>query len=331
MLHFEPKDLPSPQVHRYLLGGVGPRPIALVSTISPDGAVNLSPFSFFNAFGANPPIVAFSPARRGRDGSLKDTYANLVATRECVVQAVTYAMVHQVSLASADYPPEVDEFVRSGLTPVPSDLVAPPRVKESPFQMECRLRHMLELGGLPGSGNLAVCEVVKFHIAEDVIRDGVIVPDLIDLVGRQSADYYVRAAGAAVFAVPKPRGRGIGVDSLPAFIRGSHLLSPSHLARLAGVEAIPDPDAAVCAVEQLAAPAPAETAGPGLEVSESAFFRFEQRGDYPAMLRAAVLLQRAGHPKAAAFIERAACAALDRGDVSFAWNALLYLGRLGRA
>lgn len=335
MLHFEPKDLPVPQVHKFLLGGVGPRPIALVSTVSPDGIVNLSPFSFFNAFGANPPVVAFSPARRGRTGTLKDTYNNLTSTGECVIQAVTYAMVHQVSLASTEYPSDVDEFTKSGLTPIPSDLVKPPRVNESPFQMECKLRQMIELGGEPSSGNLAICEVIKFHVAEDIIRDGIIQPDLIDLVGRQSANFYSRASGAAIFEVPKPGPQtGIGFDNLPGFIRESHILSANNLAQLAASETIPELDNATAFVEKLVTGETAKNA-PGSESAaksddaiEEQFHRLDGYHDYTAMLRTAVSLHRCSHPKAAIFLERTARAALDRGDIPFAWNTLLYLGRL---
>ncbi|MEJ5263391.1 MAG: flavin reductase family protein, partial [Ignavibacterium sp.] len=137
-----PKELSVPEVQRLLQGGIGPRPIALVSTISKNGANNLTPFSFFNVFGANPPVIAFSPSRRGKDGSLKDTYLNLMDTKECVVNAVTYSMVEQISLASTEYEYGIDEFVKSGLTPIGSDLVKPKRVKESPFQMECKLLEM---------------------------------------------------------------------------------------------------------------------------------------------------------------------------------------------
>ncbi len=182
MLHFTPKELPVPKVHQFLIGGVSPRPIALVSTLSKDGIPNLSPFSFFNVFGANPPIVAFSPSRRGRDSSLKDTYHNIVETKECVIQTVTYPMVEQVSLASTQYKSEVNEFIKSGLTPIESDIVKPYRVKESPFQMECKLLEMKSYGGGGSSANIAICEVLKFHIAEDIIKDGIIQPDLLTLL-----------------------------------------------------------------------------------------------------------------------------------------------------
>src|SRR5690606_39340671 len=214
------KDFPQPKVHRIMLGGIAPRPIALVSTLSEDGIPNLTPFSFFNAFGSNPPIIAFSPARRGRDASLKDTYHNLVRTRECVVHSVTYDMVEQISLASTEYPSEVDEFIKSGLTPIDSDIVKPKRVKESPFQMECRLLQMHSFGDGGASANIAICEVLKFHVAEDIFRNGIIQPDLIDLVARMSANYYCRANGNAIFEVEKPvNKKGIGYDNLPQHIK----------------------------------------------------------------------------------------------------------------
>ena len=236
----DPKKTSVPEVHRALLGGVAPRPIALVSTLSKAGVRNLAPFSFFNAFGANPPTIAFSPARRGRDASLKDTYNNLVETKECVVQAVTYDIVHQVNLASAEFRPEIDEFARSGLTPIQSDIVKPFRVKESPFQMECLVRHIINLGDTNASGNLIVCEVVLFHIEETLFRDGIIQPDLIDLVGRNSGDYYTRATGDAIFTLPKPAtGAAVGYDQLPGFIKQSSVLTGNDLGNLATADSIP--------------------------------------------------------------------------------------------
>jgi len=319
MLNVEPKDISVQQVHRYLLGGVAPRPIALVSTLSADGAPNLSPFSFYNAFGANPPTIAFSPARRGRDGSLKDTYQNLVATRECVVHAVPYALVQQVSLASTEYATGIDEFVKAGLTKEPSDLVKPFRVKESPFQMECILQQMIELGGKPASGNLAICEVVKFHIAEDILRDGAIHPDLIDLVGRQGGDFYTRAGGAATFEVAKPVARtGIGFDNLPPFLLKSHVLSANNLAQLANSESIPDATSAAARVGTMTIEDP----------SEELFRRFDRHRQYEDMLKTAVALHGNGNPKARTFIEQAARMALDDNNVSFAWDALLFLGEI---
>ena len=314
MIEFNPNDLPIPQVHQYLLGGVGPRPIALVSTVSPDGLVNLSPFSFFNAFGANPPTVAFSASRRVRDDTVKDTYNNIVATGECVIQAVTYDMVQQVSLASTEYPTGTDEFVKSGLTPIPSDIVKPPRVKESPFQMECRLQQMVALGGKAGSGNLAICEVVRFHIAEDIIKDGIIQPDRIDLVARMSGDYYCRANGDNVFVVRKPvKTKGIGYDQLPEFIRKSEHLSANNLAQLANVEQIPSPEEAKALLAQL----PSESVDPG------AFERFERPGDYRRMMAVVRSTGKPGTKPDFNQLCRVARKALEVDDVAFAWSALL--------
>ncbi|KAA3634420.1 MAG: flavin reductase family protein [Calditrichaeota bacterium] len=239
----DPKDAKVVDVHKLLLGGVAPRPIALVSTISSDGINNLSPFSFFNAFGANPPVVAFSPSRRGRDGSTKDTLHNLEATRECVVHAVSYDIVEQVSLASTEYPPEVDEFVKSGLSPLDSEFVRPKRVAESPFHMECKVVEIFPLGEKNGSGNLVICEVIKFHIAESVFTDGVINPNLINLVGRNSANYYTKAFDSAIFEIEKPIATlGIGIDQLPDHIKDSKTLTGNHLGKLGNIEALPSRD-----------------------------------------------------------------------------------------
>ena len=204
MIHISAKDLSPQETLALLTSGVAPRPIALVSTISKKGVLNLAPFSFFNAFGSNPPVVVFSPARRGRNGTTKDTYNNLVETKECVVQVVTHKIVEKVNMTSAEFPPEVDEFKESGLTPIASEIVKPPRVKESPFQMECRLLNMLSIGTGKGSGNLAICEVLLFHIDEVLYENGKIHPNKIDLVGRNGGDFYTRAQGSALFELPKP-------------------------------------------------------------------------------------------------------------------------------
>jgi len=316
MIHVEPKDMKVPEIHQYLLGGVAPRPIALVSTITKNGHVNLSPFSFFNAFSANPPIVVFSPSRRGRDGTTKDTYNNLSETRECVVQAVTYEMVQQVSLASTEYPPETDEFRKSGLTPVPSDIVRPPRVKESPFQMECILKQMLPLGDRPAAGNLAICEVVKFHVAEDIVVDGVIEPNRIDLVGRNGADYYTRAQGEAIFSVAKPIGRqGVGFDNLPAHTIASRQLTANNLAQLANSETIPGEAEVRSFIES-------QDRHDG---GRAAFRRFLRLGDYRSMLQTALAEISDDSSTAAVMLEAAAARALDSGDTDFAWNVLMYI------
>ncbi len=315
MIDLLPKDLSVREVFGYLLGGVGPRPIALVSTVSTDGNVNLSPFSFFNAFGANPPTVAFSPSRRARDNTLKDTYNNLIATRECTIQSVTYDMVQQVSLASTEYAADIDEFVKSGLTPVASDLVIPPRVKESPFQMECMLSDMIHLGEAEGSGNLAICEVVKFHISEDIFEDGVIHPNRIDLVARMSADFYCRASGSAIFEVEKPIGRtGIGYDQLPDFIKNSNILSANNLGQLANSEATPDAEEVRHFVQGITI----------LADDNRRFDEYKSQGDYKGMFRAAIASFESDNSGALRQIQLAARYALRAGNVSFAWNVLLH-------
>lgn len=316
MRHIDPKDATVREIFSYLQGGIAPRPIALVSTRSADGARNLSPFSFFNGFGGNPPTVCFSPSRRQRDGTIKDTYTNLVATRECVIQAVTYDMVQQVSLASTEYPTGTDEFIKSGLTPIPSDIVKPDRVAESPFQMECILKEMIHLGEGNGSGNLAICEVVRFHIAEDIVVNGVIHPDAIDLVGRNSADFYTRASGNAIFAVKKPlEKRGMGVDQLPAFIRNSNVLTGNNLGQLGNTEHFPDNEDVISFVNQFQA----------TEATELGYRRLQQRGDYKGMLAAAMYFLRSKNLNAAYYIEESAKTALDvANDTDFAWKAALY-------
>ncbi len=240
MRSFSPEDLERPELHKLVLSGIAPRPIALAATLGPDGVANLSPFSFFNAFSSNPPIVAFSPAYRGRDGSSKDTFRNLKASGECTISVVSFNMVEQVSLASSEYAAEVDEFIKSGLTKLPSNKVAPPGVAESPFVMECKLRHHYEVAaGKPGSGNIMICEIVRFHIKESVFVDGRIDPQRMDLVARMGYDYYCRASGPAIFSTPKPRWNGIGLDALPAAIRNSNVLTGNDLGKLASVEQLP--------------------------------------------------------------------------------------------
>jgi flavin reductase (DIM6/NTAB) family NADH-FMN oxidoreductase RutF len=237
-----PKDLAVPQMHALLLGSVSPRPIAFVSTVDGQGRVNLSPFSFFNVFSANPPILVFSPARKGRDATVKDTLLNVREVPEAVVNVVTYNMVQQASLASAEYPRGINEFEKAGFTQVPSQLVRPPRVAESPVQMECRVNQVIELGQGGGAGNLVICEVLLMHISETVMgEDGKIDPHKLDAVARMGGDWYCRASGQALFRLPQPGNRlGIGFDQLPEVVRNSSVLTGSDLAKLAGVEALPE-------------------------------------------------------------------------------------------
>jgi flavin reductase (DIM6/NTAB) family NADH-FMN oxidoreductase RutF len=235
-----PADLDPIRTGALLTGGVGPRPIALASTVSPQGVRNLAPFSFFNAFGANPPMVAFAPNRRGRDGTVKHTYLNATATGEFVIAAVSHAMVQQMNVASAEYPEGVDEFGKSGLTPLPALRVRPALVAEAPFQMECRLHQVVELGAGPGAGLMLVGEVLAFHVREDCWEGDLLHPGRLDLVGRNGGSWYTRASGAALFELPKPVGCPIGYDALPEPLRRSRILTGNDLGRLANCAALPE-------------------------------------------------------------------------------------------
>jgi flavin reductase (DIM6/NTAB) family NADH-FMN oxidoreductase RutF len=239
---YRPEDLDARKLHGCLLGGIAPRPIAFVSTVDADGRINLAPFSYFNVFSANPPLVVFSPARRGRDATTKHTWDNVQAVPEVVVNLVDYALVHACSLASTDFAEGVDEFVKAGLTALPSEVVQPPRVAESPVQLECKVVKVESLGEQGGAGQLVFAEIVRMHFRDNVLNDAG-VPDatLLDLVGRCGGDHYVRASGEALFTVPKPLGvLGMGVDALPEDIRTSRVLTGNHLAMLGGCEAMPD-------------------------------------------------------------------------------------------
>ena len=241
MLEINPKDLSTKDLHGYLLSSVGPRPIALVSTIDNEGRPNLSPFSFFNVFSANPPIAIFSPARRVRNNTTKHTLQNAASTKEVVINVVSYPIVEQTSLSSTEYKEGVNEFIKSGLTPIESIKVKPYRVKESPVQMECIVKDIISLGEEGGAGNLVVCEIVKMHISENILNEHhQIDPNKIDLVGRMGANWYCRASNTSLFEVQKPNSKiGIGYDQLPQHIRNSHILSGNDLAKLANVESLP--------------------------------------------------------------------------------------------
>lgn len=240
-MKIDPKEVSLGKLHNTLLGSVGPRPIAFASTIDKDGNRNLSPFSFFNVFSANPPIAIFSPAKSGRTNTQKDTYNNVKEVPECVINIVNYPIVQQMSLSSTAYEPEVDEFIKAGLTAIPSEMVRPFRVKESPVQMECIVKEVVELGNEGGSGNLVICEIKLIHIDDAILNEeGTIDQHKIDLVGRMGGDYYVRANGDALFEVPKPiRQKGIGVDALPDAIKNSKILTGNDLGMLGNVETLP--------------------------------------------------------------------------------------------
>lgn len=243
-MRIDPKEYQSPQVHGYLLGCIGPRPIAWASTVDAEGNVNLAPYSFFNVFSSNPPTLILSPARP-RNNQLKHTLTNAMETREIVINIVNYDLVEQMSLTSTMYPKDVDEFVKGGLTAEPSEMVTPPRVKEAIASFECKVKEVIHLGDQPGAGNLILCEVLLMHIRDTVLgEDGFPDPRKTDLVGRMGGDWYCRANGDAIFELPKPnRNLGIGVDQIPAVIRNSPVLTGNNLGRLGNIEKIPENDA----------------------------------------------------------------------------------------
>lgn len=236
MLVIDPKDIAQKDLHQFILGTVSPRPIAFVSTIGDDGVPNLAPYSFFNAFSSNPPIVVFSSNRRASNNTTKDTLHNVRVNGECVINAVSYSMVRQMAIASVEFPSDVSEFEKTGFTPLPADLVRPFRVAESPAHMECRVKDIITLGDGGGAGHLIICEVVRMHISRDVIDDNNrIDPHKIDLMGRMGRAYYVRASGQAIHTIvqgymPIP----IGYDNLPEGLRKSPVLTANDIGKLAG-------------------------------------------------------------------------------------------------
>ena len=240
MLTIDPKELTTPKLHGYLQSSVGPRPIALASTIDENGVANLSPFSFFNLFSSNPPILIFSPSRRVRDNTTKHTLGNAQQTGEVVINVVNYAMVEQTSLASTEYAFGVNEFDKAGFTMLKSEVVKPFRVKEAPVQFECRVNQIIPLGTEGGAGNLILCEVLKMHIDESILdAAGNIDQHKIDLVSRLGANWYSRSA-EGLFEVEKPLTTlGIGVDAVPAFIKNSGYFNGNDLGKLGNVETLP--------------------------------------------------------------------------------------------
>ncbi len=241
MISINPKDLSTGRLHGYLLSAVAPRPIAFASTIDKDGNPNLSPFSYFNVFSTNPPILIFSPARRVRDNTTKHTLQNVEAVKEVVINVVNYDIVHQMSLSSTEYPEGVNEFEKSGLTMLASEKIKPFRVAESPVQFECKVNDIIYLGTEGGAGNLVICEVVKIHISEDVMNeDNTINQEALDLVARAGGSYYSRAK-KGFFEIPKPlQSLGIGVDNLPDQVKNSMILTGNNLGMLANVETLPN-------------------------------------------------------------------------------------------
>lgn len=242
MLRIDPKEISVPELHHHLLGSVGPRPIAFASTLDESGTPNLAPFSFFNVFSANPPIMIFSPARSGRTNTTKDTYNNVKAVPEVVINVVTHDIVQQMSLASSPFAPGINEFEKAGFTALESETVKPFRVKESPVQFECKVNEVIELGENGGAGNLVVCEVKLMHIREDLIgENGRIDQSKIDLVSRMGGNWYCRADVGSMFEIQKPITTiGVGFDAIPDDIRDSSTLTGNDLGQLGSIEAIPD-------------------------------------------------------------------------------------------
>lgn len=241
----DPNSISQQELHGYLLSAVAPRPICFASTIDKDGNVNLSPFSYFNLFSVNPPIMIFSPSRRGRDNTTKHTLENVLEVKETVINIVNYDMVEQMSLSSTEYGDGVNEFVKAGFTQVPSDKVKPPRVGEAPVAFECVVDQVIALGDGPGAGNLVLAKVVQIHVKKSFLdAEGKLDTPKLDLVARMGGNWYCRANGDALFEIPKPiRTKGIGVDMLPEAVRNSTVLTGNNLGRLGNLEQLPTKEA----------------------------------------------------------------------------------------
>lgn len=251
MLTIDPKEVSPVKLQGYLQSAIAPRPIAFASTMDKNGKPNLSPFSFFNIFSSNPPILVFSPARRVRNNTVKHTLINCEETRQVVINMVNFEIVQQMSLSSTEYADGVNEFLKSGLTPIPSELVKPYRVAESPVQFECKVNEIIPLGTEGGAGNLIICEVLKMHINEEILdEDGMIDPIKIDLVSRLGANWYSRTK-EGLFEVEKPLATlGIGVDSIPEFVKESAVFNGNDLGKLGNVEALPTEEEITIFVKQ---------------------------------------------------------------------------------
>jgi len=240
------KDISTAEAQNYLQHAIAPRPIAFASTLAADGSVNLSPFSFFNLFSTHPPVVIFSPARRVRNNTTKHTLQNAEETKEVVINIVDYDMVQQVSLASCEYEKGVNEFLKSGFTPVPATLVKPPMVKESKVNLECKVLEIKPLGQEGGAGNLIICEVLVMHIDDSILDENKKIDQRkLHHVARLGGDWYCKVDSGNLFKVPKPNIKlGIGVDALPMNIRNSNILSGNNLGQLANVTQLPSIDPA---------------------------------------------------------------------------------------
>lgn len=241
MLVIDPKELPIPQLHQYLIGSVGPRPICFASTVDANGVPNLAPFSFFNVFSANPPILVFAPNNSGRTGEPKHTLLNVKEVPEVVINVVTEAMVEQMNIAAAPWDRGVSEFEKAGFTPLKSDLVKPFRVAESPSQIECKVLEVKEMGVGGGAGNLVICQVVRIHIKEEVLNEEQKIDQRkMKLVGRLGGSWYSKTNEAALFELAQPMSPTLGYDGLPEYVRLSDKLSGNDIGKLASVASMPD-------------------------------------------------------------------------------------------
>lgn len=238
---FDLKDLSTVEKQYYLQHVVAPRPVCFASTIDKNANVNLSPFSFFNLFSSNPPIVIFSPSRRIRNNTIKHTLENVMEVPEVAINIVTYEMVHQVSLASCEYPKEMDEFMKAGFTPEPATIIKPPMVKESLVKLECKVIEIKPLGKEGGAGNLVICEVLRMHIDDALLDENKKMDQRkIHHIARLGADWYCKVDETNLFHVTKPNTElGIGVDALPLSIRQSKILTGNNLGQLANVTELP--------------------------------------------------------------------------------------------
>lgn len=294
-MSIDPTTIPIPQLQGYLQSAVAPRPIALASTVDKDGQVNLSPFSFFNVFSANPPILVFSPARRGTNGTTKHTLENVLEVPEVVINIVNHSMVEQMSLSSTEYERGVDEFVKSGFTPLTSEVVKPPRVAEAPVSFECTVDQVIALGDGPGAGNLVLARIRRIHIKEQFLNEqGQLDTTKLDLVARMGANWYCRASGDALFEIPKPlMTKGIGVDQLPLSVRNSTVLTGNNLGRLGNMEQLPTEGemAAARAIPDVAA-ALALPAAEQLNALHRVVQQQLEEGDTAAALAVAFLLHK---------------------------------------
>jgi flavin reductase (DIM6/NTAB) family NADH-FMN oxidoreductase RutF len=241
---FDLKDLATAEKQYYLQHVVAPRPVCFASTIDKAGNINLSPFSFFNLFSSNPPIVIFSPSRRVRNNTIKHTLENVMEVPEVVVNIVTYEMIHQVSLSSCEFPKEVNEFEKAGFTAEPATLVKPPMVQESKVKLECKVIEVKPLGNEGGAGNLVICEVLRMHIDDSFLDENKKIDQRkIHHIARLGGDWYCRVNESNLFIVPKPNTElGIGVDSIPESIRNSKVLTGNDIGHLANVTEIPSID-----------------------------------------------------------------------------------------